>query len=430
MTSDIFVWLFTLGQFGIKFGLHNVRAVLHALGDPHRQFRSVHVAGTNGKGSVTAMVETALRTAGFKTGRYTSPHLLDLTERFAIDGRPAHIDAVRASLERVRQAVERLRADGTLEVSPTFFEVTTAAAFDLFRQEGVDVAVCEVGLGGRLDATNVLEPVACAITSIAFDHEQYLGHTLPLIAAEKAGIIKPGIPVVVGDTAADVKPVFEQAAASASAPLTWASDGVVIGPVTSTEHGQTFTLETPAHDYGAVTLSLPGDHQICNAVVAVRLLEVLATRGLACTPAQVVEALSRVSWPGRLQHVQLEDGRSLLLDAAHNAAGAEALAHHLARLGAKRPLVFAVMKDKHSRAMLEWLMPQVSAVIVTRASNPRCDEPAHVAETARAIRADIPVEVVDSVDAALQRAWSDARDIVVAGSIFLLADVLRLLERT
>lgn len=429
MTPDTFDWLFSLGQFGIKFGLHNIHALTHALGEPQRQFRSVHIAGTNGKGSVTAMTETALRIAGFKTGRYTSPHLLDLAERFAVNGEPVSTDTLHGALARVRDATARLQADGTLEVSPTFFEVTTALAFELFRQEDVDVAVCEVGLGGRLDATNVLEPVACAITSIGFDHEQYLGHSLPLIAAEKAGIIKPGTPVVVGAVSDDVQRVFESTAAAVAAPLIWAQDGVKVRSVVESDTQQTFSLSTPSCDYGRLSLSLPGDHQVGNAVVAVRLLEVLSSLGLACSPAHIAEALSRVSWPGRLQHVRLDDGRTILLDAAHNASGAEALARHLTRRGEPRPLVFAAMKDKNSRAMLEWLAPHASRIVMTRASNPRSDDPAQLAATARAIRPDIAVEVADSVDDALARAWFDARDIVAAGSIFLLADVLRSLRR-
>jgi dihydrofolate synthase/folylpolyglutamate synthase len=430
VTADIFDWLFSLGQFGIKFGLHGTHAVLRGLGDPQRQFRSVHVAGTNGKGSVTAMAETALRSAGYKTGRYTSPHLLDLTERFAIDGRPAPIDAARASLERVRDVVETLTANGTLEVSPTFFEVTTAAAFDLFRAAGVEVAVCEVGLGGRLDATNVLEPIACAVTSIAFDHEQHLGHTLPQIAREKAGIIKRGTPVVIGAVGHEVRTVFEEAATATGAPLLWAHDGVTVGPVATTDRGQSFALTTPTCNYGQVTLRLLGDHQVDNAVVAVRLLEVLASRGIACPPRQIADALANVSWPGRLQQVRLAGGRTLLLDAAHNAAGASALARYLTHLGGRRPLVFAAMKDKNAKAMLEGLLPRASAVIVTRASNPRSDEPEVLAATARAVRADIPVEVANTAERALGQAWTHGPDVIVAGSIFLLADVLRLLERT
>ncbi|MGC4086063.1 MAG: hypothetical protein QM736_29040 [Vicinamibacterales bacterium] len=178
MTADSIDWLFGLAQFGIKFGLENIHAVLAELGHPERQFRSLHVAGTNGKGSVTAIADTALHLAGYRTGRYTSPHLLELRERFCINGTPVSQAEMLDAVQTVRAAVETLRARGTLSVHPTFFEVTTAVAFELFRRQRVDVAVCEVGLGGRLDATNVLTPVCSAITSIAFDHEQYLGHTL------------------------------------------------------------------------------------------------------------------------------------------------------------------------------------------------------------------------------------------------------------
>ena len=194
-------WLFALEQFGIKFGLENISAIVERLGHPERAFRSIHIAGTNGKGSVTAMVDAALRDAGHRSARFTSPHLVDLSERFVIDGRPVNGDALAAAIDDVRMAIDDLRAHGRLDVQPTFFEVTTAVAFLLFQRAGVDVAVLEVGLGGRLDATNVVTPpalVATAITSIAFDHQLYLGTTLREIALEKAGIIKPGVPVVVG----------------------------------------------------------------------------------------------------------------------------------------------------------------------------------------------------------------------------------------
>ena len=191
-------YLFGLEQFGIKFGLDNIRAILEGLDHPERDFPSIHVAGTNGKGSVTAMVETGLRAAGYRTGRYTSPHLINLRERFAIDGRAIDDETMIAAVGEVRAVVESLLRNRVLEVQPTFFEVTTAVAFELFRRSQIGFAVVEVGLGGRLDATNVLSPAACAITSIAFDHQLYLGSTLREIALEKAGIIKPGVPVVVG----------------------------------------------------------------------------------------------------------------------------------------------------------------------------------------------------------------------------------------
>ena len=196
---DALSYLFSLEQFGIKFGLASIRALLARLGNPDHAFRSIHIAGTNGKGSVTAMVDSVLRRAGYRSARYTSPHLIDLSERFVIDGAAVTTAEMTRAAEDVRQAIEAAIADGTLSAKPTFFEATTAMAFDMFRRAGVDFAVIEVGLGGRLDSTNVIDPIVTAITSIDFDHQQYLGTTLAEIAGEKAGIIKPGVPVVVGD---------------------------------------------------------------------------------------------------------------------------------------------------------------------------------------------------------------------------------------
>src|SRR5262245_33812916 len=197
--ADPLSYLFSLEQFGIKFGLDNISAIVARLGHPERAFRSVHIAGTNGKGSVTAMIDAALATAGYRTARYTSPHLTSLNERFVVGGQPTDDRSMQRAIVDVRDAIDALRANGTLDVQPTFFEVTTAVAFEIFRRAAVDVAVVEVGLGGRLDATNVVQPEVTAITSIAFDHQLYLGSTLAAIAGEKAGIIKPGVPVVAGE---------------------------------------------------------------------------------------------------------------------------------------------------------------------------------------------------------------------------------------
>jgi len=424
-------WLFSLAQFGIKFGLDNIHALVEELGHPERHYRTVHVAGTNGKGSVTAIVAQALRHAGLRTGRYTSPHLLDLSERFAIDGTPVSQADMVAAVETVRAAVERLRDHGVLEVHPTFFEVTTAVGFELFRRHHVDIAVCEVGLGGRLDATNVLSPTACAITSIAFDHEQYLGHTLREIAAEKAGILKPGVPVVVGPMSAEAAAAIVARATSVGAPLTWAMDDVALGPVVALPSGaQRFTVRTPACDYREVELALGGLHQVTNAVVAVRLLEQLESSGLHIGTSAVVAALASVRWPGRLEQITLPDGRSALLDAAHNAAGAEALAVHLDRLGSRQPLVFAAMRDKDVTMMIRTLAPCASHIVVTRASNPRSAEPTELAALFGRLAPDVQVEVADTPAEALARAWNASPHIVVAGSIFLLADVMKELGRS
>jgi dihydrofolate synthase / folylpolyglutamate synthase len=425
-------WLFSLAQFGIKFGLENIHAIVAALGHPERQYRSVHVAGTNGKGSVTAIVEAALRLAGHRTGRYTSPHLLDLTERFAVNGAPVSREDLLAAVATVRQVVERLRAAAVLPVHPTFFEVTTATGFELFRRHGVDVAVCEVGLGGRLDATNVLSPMVGAITSIGFDHEQYLGHTLRAIAGEKAGIIKPGTPVVVGPVDADAASVIANTAQDRGATLTWAMDGITIERThTHADDGsQQFVLRTPTVDYGTVRLALAGEHQVANACVAVRLLEELDSRGLRVARDHVIGALDSVVWPGRLETVRLPDGREALLDAAHNDAGAEALARHLATLDGQRPLVFAAMRDKAVAAMLRRLAPRASKLIVTRATNPRSAEPSDIAAIARRVAPGVQVEIAGSPADAVAHAWAASPRIVVAGSIFLLADVMKELGRS
>ena len=431
MNHDALDWLFSLAQFGIKFGLDNIRAIVESLGHPERQYRSVHIAGTNGKGSVAAIVELALRSAGHRTGRYTSPHLLDLSERFAIDGRPVERDLLIEAVTIVREAVERLRANGGLDVHPTFFEVTTAAGFEIFRRSAVDIAICEVGLGGRLDATNVLSPMACAITSIAFDHEQYLGRTLAAIAGEKAGIIKPRTPVVVGNVPQEAADAIRDAASSLNAPLIDAMDGVDIGPVAVLPDGsQRFSLRTPRRAYGDVHFALAGDHQVDNAVVAVRLTEQIESAGVAAGRDAVVSALATVRWPGRLERIVLPDGREALLDAAHNAAGATALARHLERLRETRPLVFSAMRDKDAATMLAVLAPFVSRLIVTRASNPRAAEPSALASIAAQVAPDLSVEVEESPADALTRAWLSGTRIVVAGSIFLLADAMKQLGRS
>jgi dihydrofolate synthase/folylpolyglutamate synthase len=395
-------YLLGLEQFGIKFGLDNIRAILERLDHPERAFRSVHIAGTNGKGSVTAMVDAALRAAGHRTARYTSPHLIRLNERFVIDGRAVEDQELFSAIEVVRDAVEGLRREGALAVQPTFFEATTAVAFELFRRAGSEVAVVEVGLGGRLDATNVLTPMATAITSIAFDHQLYLGSTLRDIAIEKAGIIKPSIPVVVGDIELEAMTAIEEIAAANRAPV----------------------VRARVDDLGDRVLALRGLHQRINAAIALQLLRVVDAGGIAVPRRAADEALRHVEWPGRIDLRVLPDGREVLLDAAHNPAGAAALAGYL-RDGERRlPLVFAAMRDKDVAGMLSVLLPVVRSLIVTRASNARSAPPDELADLARTIAPDVRVTVESSLAAALESAWQDHNRILVAGSIFLLGDVM------
>jgi dihydrofolate synthase/folylpolyglutamate synthase len=400
-------FLFSLERFGMKFGLANIARLCTALGNPQDAFRSIIVAGTNGKGSVTVMVETALRAAGYRSARYTSPHLVRLEERFVIDGVDVAPDVFESAAGRLRTIAEGLVASGGLATLPTFFECTTAIAFDLFREARVDVAVLEVGLGGRLDSTNIVSPIAAAIVSIDLDHEEQLGHTIAAIAAEKAGVIKPGIPVVCGPLPADALDVIARVCDDQGATLI-----------------RTDTDAALAARVAALPLALPGDHQKANALVALGLLEAIdrdQARGLRIPADAMREGLTRAFWPGRLETFTV-NGCRVLLDAAHNPAGARALASYLREIvPGGVTLVFGVMRDKAVRDMLTSLAPVVASVICTTAPSPRALTADELAALARELhlRADAVADPVQAVT----RACGERRPVVVAGSIFLIGPV-------
>jgi dihydrofolate synthase/folylpolyglutamate synthase len=414
--------LFALENFGIKLGLENIARLCEALGHPERSFVSLHIAGTNGKGSVTAMVHAAMRAAGINAARYTSPHLSSLTERFVIGDTPADPEAFDEVTTTVLDCADRLRGRNLLSVPPTFFEATTAIGFELFRRAGVEAAAIEVGLGGRFDATNVISPIAGAITTIGLDHQQHLGNTCADIAFEKAGIIKPGMPVVAGDLAPDALAVIRRVAAERGATLVEAvSDTRVSSELI--DGRALVAMQTPHTTYGPVLLALRGEHQIGNAIVAVRLLEAAAERGLRVPAAAVERGLATADWPARLELLTLEGGRKVLLDAAHNADGAQALAEYLAQWYPERlPLVLGVMRDKDVSAILSTLLPRASAVIVTMAPTWRALPAEDLAEHVRRMGMR-DVAVIPDPDRAVERALEMADTVCVAGSIFLAGAV-------
>jgi dihydrofolate synthase/folylpolyglutamate synthase len=420
---DPLAFLFSLERLGMKFGLENISRLCAALDHPERAFRSVVVAGTNGKGSVTAMAETALRAAGHRAARYTSPHLQRVEERFVIDGREVATGDLVAALGRVQQAAGALVADGVLDAPPTFFECATATAFELFRRARVAIAVLEVGLGGRLDATNVVSPVAVAITSIDLDHQAQLGDTIASIAREKAGVIKPGIPVVCGELPGDADRVIADVAAGAGARVVHAAEAVAMR---ARSDGRV-DVRSARYTLDAVALALAGAHQAKNAAVTVALLAELDRLGVAVDPDAVRAGLAGVSWPGRLERID-SGAHAILLDAAHNPAGASALAAHLGALGwTDAVLVFGAMHDKDVAAMLRALAPRCRRIVCTTARSPRAMPAGAIAALAEGA-GPWAVDVEPSPADALARAQRHGHRIVAAGSIFLigpLRDILR-----
>ena len=390
--------LFALEQFGIKLGLDNITTIVDALGRPDHAFASVHVAGTNGKGSVTAMVERGLRAAGHRTGRYTSPHLFTIEERIAINGHPvdeATFDAVTADMLAV---VDTLLGNATLPHPPTFFEVTTAIAFETFKRQEVTAAVIEVGLGGRFDATTVISPTLTAITSIALDHERHLGSTLRQIAFEKSGIIKPNVPVVVGAVPAEAHAVIAETADQKRAPLI---DAI------------------PADNGTPVTLALNGAHQHANAAVAVEILRRSSFGARSVAREHIITALSAVEWPARLEWLQVPGCGDMLLDAAHNPAGARALAAYVRSTAGALPMIIGIMRDKDVGAIIDELAPAVMRWVATGIDSPRAMSARELAARITQ-RSSMPCEWHDDVQDAMSAVCGRDGRAMVAGSIFLV----------
>jgi dihydrofolate synthase / folylpolyglutamate synthase len=420
-TASAEAYLASRTRFGVKFGLDTIRVLVAALGHPERVYPTLLVAGTNGKGSVVAYADAALRAAGLRVGRYTSPHLVSLRERIAVGGRPLSAAALARAVDEVRTAADGLVSAGRLAAHPTYFEAVTAAAFVHFRRARVDVAVLEVGMGGRLDATNVSEPLASAIVTVALDHEAYLGHGLPAIAREKAGVLRRGRTAVLGRLAPSARRVVARRATLEGARLVDA-----LGDVTLTDAGRgQIDVATPARRYRGVR-PLLGAHQRDNVVVAIRLLEAARAAGLRFDLGRAAAGLSRVRWPGRLQWIP---GRPrILVDGAHNPAGARALAAYLKGLG-PFVLVFGAMADKSVDVMARTLFPLARHVVLTKPRMKRAAAPAEIARRAGAVAKRAHRAPTLEIALARARSLSEGGPIVVAGSLFLAGEVLALARR-
>ncbi|NLW56782.1 MAG: bifunctional folylpolyglutamate synthase/dihydrofolate synthase [Firmicutes bacterium] len=328
-------YIHSRNKFGIKLGLDRMRALLALFGNPHQKYPALHIAGTNGKGSTTAIVRTVMEKAGYKVGSFTSPHLSSYCERLSINGRPIQPARLAALVSEVQPVLEEAALDPEIS-HPTEFEVGTLLAFKYFAEEQVDLAIFEVGMGGRLDATNVITPLACGITHIALDHQEYLGPDLVSIAKEKAGIIKHKCPVVVAPQEPEVFAVFESTANALKAPL-YAVGQAINYEVTRVDLTGTYLqLQWEEEEALSLRLNLFGAHQAANAAVAFGLLQVLKAKGLSWSASALEEGFATVTWPGRLEY--LPGPPSILLDGAHNIDGVNMLGQGINCLFPDRPV--------------------------------------------------------------------------------------------
>ncbi|QOY92161.1 bifunctional folylpolyglutamate synthase/dihydrofolate synthase [Paludibaculum fermentans] len=420
MYPDSVRFLYALGNEykTIKLGLERITAILEALGSPHRAGRFIHVAGTNGKGSTCAMLERAVRESGVRTGLYTSPHLVEPTERIRVNGVPATQQEFAAAFTEVHETAERLLRDGAIDMHPTYFETVTAMAFLHFRNAGAEVTILETGMGGRLDATNVVDPLLSVITPVDFDHEKFLGNTIPQIAFEKAGIIKPRRPVVVSRQHPEAMQVLEQRAAEVGAPLLraseWRVDHMALHAYGSRFHaarsGRGVEVECP----------LIGAHQVENALTAVSALD-----QLGYTPAQIQRGLAETVWPGRLERVRQQP--DLFLDGAHNPAGARALAGYLRHFhhGKRVWMVFGAMRDKDLHVIGPMLFPLASELIFTTPNQARAFQAEEIREISGESRARVAPSPKDAL--ALLDAAAPQDVLLLTGSLYLVGEVRGLL---
>jgi dihydrofolate synthase/folylpolyglutamate synthase len=403
--SESVRFLYSLGNEiqTAKFGLERIAQLLKAMGDPQRRGRFVHVAGTNGKGSTCAMIEAGLRAAGVRTGLYTSPHLIEPTERIQIAGRSVSEIQFAEACSEVHETSQRMLAAGDLDLHPTYFETVTAMAFLLFARERVDIVVLEVGMGGRLDATNVVMPALCVITPIDFDHEAFLGDKLAKIAAEKAGILKPGVPAVFAEQPLEAESVLR---AHAKGSYTLARDWA-IADLSLDARGSRFRMRGLD-----IVCPLAGEHQVENARTASIALHELgySSAGIATT-----------RWPGRLERIS--ERPEIILDGAHNLAGTRALVQYIQRFYGDRRiwLIYGVMRDKAVGEMASALFPLAHRIVVTAPANSRAMPP----ENIPAPGATLTHSVREAVGLLREAGPGDA--IFITGSLFVVGEARALL---
>ena len=417
--------IFARRSFGIKPGLDTTRALLAELGNPEANLKIVHVAGTNGKGSVSTLVASVLACSGLKTGLYTSPHLVRLNERFKINGVDIEDKELEPLLEEIEDAALRVEKSGG--AVPTFFECMTALGVLWFVRSGVHIAVAEVGMGGRLDATNVLSPLVSVITRIGLDHQEYLGDTIALIAAEKAGIIKPGVPVVCATMPEEALAVVAAKAAATGTYVVKSWERVTVGRISGNLRGQKVSIESSNDDYGTVNLKLAASYQLENVATAVATIEVLQqVLGVDFGRKTLVKGLSSAEWAGRFQCIGEQP--DVVLDGAHNPDGAAALVKALtdAKCGKKVRFVVGQCADKDSDGFFKTIAGICGRVWTVPLRNSRSATPQRLIEyaTRYGINATACNSIAEGIAAAKADASENATAVVICGSLFLVGEVL------
>ncbi|MGA3126555.1 MAG: folylpolyglutamate synthase/dihydrofolate synthase family protein [Candidatus Korobacteraceae bacterium] len=422
-----------------KFDLAHIGILCHALGDPQRSFPSVLIAGTNGKGSTAATLAAILRASGHRVGLYTSPHLLRINERISLQGEPISDAVFAASYDRVNAIAARLVAASALPHLPSFFETVTAMAFDCFAASGVEIAVLEVGMGGRLDATNIVEPILSVITDIDLDHQKFLGETLAEIAREKAGILRSNVSAVTLPQHPEANQVLGECMVSLGARAVSATRNLPsLSPRSSTlVDGSSMQTRFPLSVLGKeveIVSPLVGRHQLRNLALAITAAEELAAQGFRVTPESIAGGARQTCWPGRFQRFAATATRpEIIIDVAHNPAGAWALCAALTEQMAERPLVllFGAMADKAVDQIARILWPRMAHVVLTRtANNSRAASTAELAALAQSLRVQhsLSLSVRHGVELATAQALARPHSVVViAGSIYVAGEAMQAL---
>lgn len=420
-------YIYDLTKYGIKLGLKNINYLLYLLGEPHKRLKIIHIAGTNGKGSTCSIISSILQSEGYKVGLYTSPHLVNFTERFKINNKPINKEKVCALLEKIKPCVNKVKNTPSYG-HPTFFEVITSMAFLYFFEEQVDFLVLETGLGGRLDATNVCEPLISVITHIDYDHMDKLGNSLKEIAREKGGIIKSGGIVISSEQYEEAYKEIKVIADEKNSLIYSVGKEIIFQIITSNLKGVTFDLKGIDHEYKKLHIPLLGRHQAENSAAAISAVEALKIRGISISEKAIRTGLEKVKWTGRLEVIQ--NNPTLVLDGAHNPNGIKIMRDAMKEIFFYQRLILllAIFSDKDYKKMIEIIVPEADMVIASQTNNPRATPAQLIAQEAAQYIEQYKIIVTENIPQAIICALENAQEndlIWITGSLYTVGEAKR-----